>query len=117
MEENHFIRRLADWGCDTRGALDRMLGDEAFYRECLAAFYQDKGFELLENQLERSDVRGAFESAHMLKGVAANLGLTPLYKTICTLTAPLRTGRLDGTQEEYRAMMRQREELRRRISV
>ncbi|MCI2106041.1 MAG: Hpt domain-containing protein [Intestinimonas sp.] len=112
MAQSNFIRRLADWGCDTRGALERMLEDEGFYRDCLAAFYQDKGFEMLAAQLKHCDVRGAFETSHMLKGVAANLGLTPLYKIICSMVEPLRAGRLDGVPELYQAMMQQRKTLR-----
>ena len=29
------------------------------------------------------DLDGAFEAAHTLKGVAGNLGLTPLYRSVC----------------------------------
>ena len=36
------------------------------------------------------DLDGAFEAAHTLKGVAGNLGLTPLYRSVCAVVEPLR---------------------------
>ena len=75
---------LTDWGCSTDSALDRMLGDEDLYLEFLTEFTKDPSFDMLSDALCETKNREAFEHAHMLKGVAANLGLDPLYKALYT---------------------------------
>ena len=81
---------LTDWGCSTDSALDRMLGDEDLYLEFLTEFTKDTSFDMLSDALCETKNREAFEHAHMLKGVAANLGLDPLYKALYTVTEALR---------------------------
>ncbi len=48
------------------------------------------------------DLTGAFEAAHTLKGVAGNLGLTPLYEAVCAIVEPLRS----RAGADYRSMYR-----------
>ena len=50
--------------------------------------------EELEQALENKDAKTAFEYAHALKGVYANLALTPLYTPTAELTELLRGGEL-----------------------
>lgn len=73
------INQLNDYGANTKEAMDRMVNDEAFYKECLITFTTDPGFEKLGQAIQNKDAEAAFESAHALKGVAGNLGLDPLY--------------------------------------
>ena len=94
MAVSEWTDPLTLWGCDTVGALRRLLQDNAFYLECLTAFHQDHRFALLGRQLREGDVAGAFSSAHALKGAAANLGLTPLYHALCPLVEQLRMGEM-----------------------
>lgn len=79
------------YGADTIPTMERFLQDEEMYLDCLLSFSKDEGFPKLEAALQGKDFSAAFDYAHMLKGVAANLGLTPLYKTICVLVEALRT--------------------------
>ncbi|MEG0780829.1 MAG: Hpt domain-containing protein [Oscillospiraceae bacterium] len=87
-----FIRRLQDYGADTIGALERLVDDEALYSDCLQLFLRDEGFTALPEAIAHRDYSAAFESAHTLKGVAGNLGLTPLFVAICDIVEPLRRG-------------------------
>lgn len=57
---------------------------------CLTAFVADPAFGALDDAITREDYNQAFDQAHALKGVAGNLGLTPLYKTLCEIVEPLR---------------------------
>ena len=70
------------YGADTIPTMERFLQDEEMYLDCLLSFSKDEGFQKLEAALQEKNFSAAFDDAHMLKGVAANLGLTPLYKTI-----------------------------------
>lgn len=81
---------LENWGCDVKAALSRFIDDEEFYLECIAKFKKETGFELLGQCLTNKQFKEAYEYAHMLKGVAGNLGLTPIYEKLCILVELLR---------------------------
>lgn len=38
---SNVVETLKTWGCDTESAMERMLGDEDFYMDCLNMFYDD----------------------------------------------------------------------------
>lgn len=105
------IKELKAWGCDTEDALNRVLDDEAFYRECLLDVPGDPCFEQLGTALRAHDVPAAFDAAHALKGVLANLGLTPMLHTTVEIVEPLRAGSDAGLLPKYEQLMRQRDKL------
>lgn len=109
MTDNEIITALRDWGCDTHAALERTLHDAAFYVDCLTLFHDDAHFQRLGEAIEAGNARAAFENAHALKGVAGNLGLTPLYRAICAIVEPLRDGQLKDADRLYRDVMGQYE--------
>ena len=106
------IEELKQWGCDTAGAMERMVDDEEFYRECLTDVVEDPCFESLGRALEARDVPAAFDAAHTLKGVLANLGLTQMYDATVRIVEPLRAGDDQGLMPAYEELLRQRERLR-----
>ncbi|MEG2038015.1 MAG: Hpt domain-containing protein [Ruthenibacterium sp.] len=91
---SRLLENLRLYGADVSGALERFVDDEQLYADCLRLFMADDCFASLQSALECGDESAAFESAHTLKGVAGNLGLTPLYQSLCTLVEVLR--RRDG---------------------
>lgn len=105
------IEELKAWGCNTADALERMVGDEEFYRECLLDIPSEPCFEQLGQALRDGDTLAAFDAAHTLKGVLSNLGLTPMYDTVVSIVEPLRAGRGDGLMEPYQQLLRQRAKL------
>ncbi len=107
MSDTQIIDALRAQGCDTAGALSRMSQDAAFYTRCLSIFYADDGFALLGEQLKSGDAAAAFDTAHALKGVSGNLGLTPLYEDVSRLVTLLRAGTLSGTDTLYARIMEQ----------
>lgn len=96
--------RLRAYGADMDGAMERFVGDEELFGECFSMFLEDAAFAALEDSLKKQDYRAAFEAAHTLKGVAGNLGLTPLYQAICQLVEPLRRGEYSALQSQYEAV-------------
>ena len=88
MTDTETISALKAHGCDTAGALDRMMDDAAFYVECLRMFAVDEHFGKLAQAIAAGDADAAFKSAHALKGVAGNLGLGPLYLALCAIVEP-----------------------------
>jgi len=99
---------LREYGADVDGALQRMMNDEDFYAECICGFLEDDAFPLLKQTLDRADYTAAFEYAHALKGVAANLGLTPVYRAVCDITEPLRAKTAADYDGLFRRLERQK---------
>ena len=84
------LQRLIRWGGDPRSALYRLAGDRELYWKLLCRYSEEKEWEEVPRQLEQGDIVKAFRGTHTLKGVAANLGLLPLYDLLSFLTELLR---------------------------
>ena len=84
------IEKLREFGADVDDGLSRCLNKADFYIYLVCKLTEDKTLYLLEQQLIRKDLDGAFETAHSLKGVYANLSLTPLTGPFTDLTELLR---------------------------
>ena len=90
MQQEPLLVKLADYGADIECIRDRFIDDMELYNMCFSSFLTDGGFEALERALAEKDYTAAFHAAHALKGVAGNLGLTPLYEALCELVEALR---------------------------
>ncbi len=95
---------LREWNCDVEGALERFVWDEELYTECLNTVLEDETFKELGTALEQNRIDDAFDFAHTLKGVLANMGLTPLYDITVRIVEPLRAGRSSGAGGEAPGM-------------
>ena len=95
------MEALSQWGCDIPSALERFDGDEELYVECLEIFANDKNFEDLPQKLQEKDYEGAFNAAHSLKGVAANLSLGPLLEAISLISDKLKAGDYAVIEQNY----------------
>ena len=98
---SRMTEELRAWGCDVDGAMDRMMDDEEFYTECLEDVYQDACFDTLKEALQAGDTQTAFDAAHTLKGVLANVGLTPMFTKVVEIVEPLRAGKSENLMDKY----------------
>lgn len=105
------LLQLREWGCDIDGAMTRFLNDEELYVECLHTLLEDESFFKLEESLNQHEIDQAFHWAHTLKGVLANMGLTPIYDVVTQIVEILRAGSDENTLPIYRTMMGEREKL------
>ena len=103
---------LENWGCDIDGALERFLDDKELYMTCLQTMVTDHNFEMLGNALEEGIVAQAFDYAHTLKGVFANLGLTPMFQIVELIVEPLRAGSAKDLKEPYDRLLSANEYLK-----
>lgn len=101
------MERLTAYGADTVGAMGRFLDDQELYASCLDIFLEDPNFAKLGEALSAKQYADAFDYAHTLKGVAGNMGLTPMYEAICSLVEPLRANKYDQLDSLYAEIMRQ----------
>lgn len=85
------------------------LRSERLITKFVLKFPGDPSFSQLQSTLEEKNVEEAFRAAHTLKGVAQNLGFTPLYEAIATLTEVLRAGNLPEDDNMMNAVAKEYE--------
>ena len=88
---SQFQNCFAAYGADYHATMERFMGNESMYLRFLDMLFQDENLQKLGHSLQTGDWMGAFEAAHTLKGVAGNMGLTPLYEAVCEIVEPLRS--------------------------
>lgn len=111
---NTVIQNLYTWGCDIDGAMRRFLDDEDLYMTCLDTVLADENFENLGKALKENNVKTAFDTSHTLKGVLANMGLTPLLDEVVKIVEPLRFDTCDCASllPVYDLLMEKKEKLK-----
>lgn len=77
---------------NTETTASRFLNDYDFYVGSLKELFSDENWNRLGQQIKEKDQKGAFETAHLLKGVVGNCGLTILYEKISQIVESLRKG-------------------------
>ena len=95
------IEKLRAWGADVDEAMARCLNTEAFYLRLVDKGLQDPNFDRMKEAIAAGDLDRAFEAAHALKGVLANLALIPILEPVREITELLR-GR---TQADYAPLL------------
>ncbi len=95
------IEKLREYGADVDEGLARCMDKEDFYIGLIGKALADNRLSLLEQQIGNGDLDAAFETAHALKGMYANLSLTPLTKPVSEMTELLRS-RMDT---DYSALL------------
>lgn len=83
------------YGGDYDKTMRRFMNNEGLYYKLLPKLFQDESLSKLEKSIKIGDLETGFESAHTLKGISANLGLTPLYDSVCKIVEPLRNQQQD----------------------
>ena len=84
------VEALRGWGADTREGLARCMNNEALYLRLVGMLAKETQFAKMRQAVAEGKLQEAFEAAHALKGVLANLALTPLYTPVCEITELLR---------------------------
>ena len=93
------IEKLKEFGANTDEGLGRCLNNEAFYLRLVGKALDDASFDKLTAAVDAGDTDAAFEAAHALKGVLANLALTPIAGVTSELTELLRA----KTEADYKS--------------
>lgn len=106
------LEELEQWGCDIAGAMGRFLDDKELYLICLDTVVTDKAYGRLGLALAEEQVKEAFDSAHTLKGVFANMGLTPMLRIVECIVEPLREGCIEDLMSDYQRLMEANDYLR-----
>ena len=78
----------------------RVMNNAKLYVKLLTKFKDGTGLDGLESAVTGGDQEKALAEAHTLKGVAANLSLTELFKQTLEMENQLKAGTMDPGQME-----------------
>ena len=106
------VNALRAWGANVDEALVRCLSNENFYVMLVGKAIKDPQFEKLKETCEAGDLEQGFEAAHSLKGMMANLALTPILQPVEKITELLRA----RTETDYTPLVEEILEQRRRLA-
>ncbi len=87
------IDALTAYGANVKEGLARCMNNEGFYLRLVKMAVRDTNFEALEQAIAVKDLDEGFHAAHALKGVLANLALTPVLEPVAEMTELLRARR------------------------
>ena len=82
---DNLFEELRKNGCDTNDALLRLGGREALYKKVVISFLNDQSLNEYTSALSKNNLEDAYIYVHNIKGVAGNLGFTPLYIAAATV--------------------------------
>lgn len=91
------LQELQDDGIDVDGAMERFMDNEEMFRHFLRQLPEEEAYYLMLEALKEKNAEAAFDWAHRLKGIIANLALSRLYGELCSIVEILRDGKLPAT--------------------
>jgi HPt (histidine-containing phosphotransfer) domain-containing protein len=95
------IEQLSNLGADTKSAIARCAGNEALFLRLVPKALEESKYLELEQYILEKKYDEAFEVAHALKGVLANMSLTPILNPVCEIVELLRA----KTDTDYSALL------------
>jgi len=75
--------------------LNRVMKNTTLYTKLLKKFINEDHFGGVDSAFTENDAEKAKNAVHTLKGLAANLSMTELYKQLVELEAQLKAGNVD----------------------
>lgn len=105
------VEKLRTFGADVEEGLQRCVNNEAFYIRLVDKAIRDPAFDNLREAAEKGDLEKGFELSHALKGVAANLALTPISAPLTEVTELFRNRSETGYRQYVDLIIAKRDEL------
>ena len=97
------VDTLRAFGANVDEGLGRCMGREDFYLRLVKMVRADTNIVRLREAVDAGDLKAGFEAAHALKGVLANLALTPVLTPVQELTELLRA----RTEMDYTSLLQE----------
>ena len=102
---------LKEFGANTDEGMERCLNEEGFYLSLIPSALEKEGYLKIEDSIKAGKLDEAFEAAHALKGVLANLALSPILKPVSEITELLRARTETDYAPYLNSMWEQRDKL------
>ena len=95
MDKREFLAQLKQAGVEVDQALNRFMGNEDLYLSFLVKLPEKIHSEEILRALETGDEDNFYLMVHNLKGMAANLGLTPIQDSAQAILVEFRSSRFE----------------------
>lgn len=92
---NTELQMLEEAGFQVTPTMERFGNSEAMYKRFLTMFAQDQNIETLKDACNEHDAEKMFKSAHTIKGMSANLGLSKVLELTSKMCELYRSGKMD----------------------
>lgn len=89
VESTELGETLAAYGIDHADAMQRMLNNNALFKQLAQHYLDDKNYESLVRDMQVADYETAYTHAHTLKGVAGNLSFRRLHELAAQICSAL----------------------------
>lgn len=96
---------LKEYGVNVSEALERFMGNTAFYETTLKKFPASAEAHKVKEYIKSGDIQTAAANAHNLKGTTGNLSLTPLYEAYAEIVRLLRADNGEQALEELEKIL------------
>ena len=90
---------LKELGVNIDEGLERLGGNQSLYERLLGSFLKTMDTHRIEPDFDTSDLAGAIEKTHAIKGTSGNLSLTPIYEAYTEIVALLRADQPEQAKE------------------
>jgi len=98
---DQLVEKLKEYGCDVDSALDRFMNKESLYLKFIRKFPDDPTMNTIRELIHSENTEERFKAVHTMKGVAGNLGLTPLFDTSADMVQKFRENKTEEAIAEY----------------
>lgn len=99
VESTELGETLAGYGIDHADAMQRMLNNNALFKQLAQHYLNDKNYESLVQDMQVADYETAYTHAHTLKGVAGNLSFGLLHELAAKICSALGEGDAETAQD------------------
>lgn len=113
-----YLDKLSANGVDVSGTMERFMNNEDLYKRILKKFTSDTSFADAVRAKEEGNDEETQMHIHTLKGVSANLGLTPIFAITDEMMQHFRSGAPQAAydlfgplEEKYQQLMHLIEEI------
>lgn len=87
-------------GADVNEGLGICMNMESLYKKLLEMFVRDTNFALMQAAIEEGDCPKAYEHAHALKGVTANIGFRHLLEPLTRIMQEMKEGHIEQVRDQ-----------------
>lgn len=98
---------LMKFGIDYDQGIKRFMGNEELFKKFLIKFKNDNSYSRLMKALKEDNCQEAYNEAHTLKGVAANLSMINLLEIVSEMSKILHDGELEKGKQLQNALTAQ----------
>ena len=105
------LEELKELGANVDEGLERLGGNQALYERLMGSFLKTMEAHHITPDFDDSDLTGAIEKTHAIKGTSGNLSITPIYEAYSEIVALLREEKPDQAKEVLAKILPVQEEI------